>query len=120
MHITIRHGSEIILQKTLDQAEKKVQKLARIIDERNYEAQAHIDILKESGSQNSESMWRATLNIDMAGDRYTASEVSSTPEKAIERSIKEMKDIIRNAKSRHMTMVKRGGGMFKSLSQRFF
>ncbi len=120
MHITIRHGSEIILQKTLDQAEKKVQKLSRIIGERNYEAQAHLDIRKESGSQNSERMWRSTLTIDMAGDRHNASGISSTPEKAIDQSIKEVKSIIRDAKSRQMASMKRTGGMFKALRQRLF
>lgn len=117
MHITIRHGSQIISKKTVDRIQAKLQRLSRIIDERNYEAQVHVDITKESGSKHSESMWRTGVNIDLAGDRYTASEVAATPEKAFDRAAHELKRGIRSTKVRQLEELKRSGSMFKTLQQ---
>jgi ribosome-associated translation inhibitor RaiA len=120
MQIIIRHGSENIAEKTLELVHKKVSKLARVVDERNSEAHVHVDISRESGSQHSDSMWRASINIENAGDRFNASEVAQTPEKAVDQSVCEVKRSIRSARARQRALVKRGGGMFKMLNQRFF
>lgn len=120
MHITIRHGSEIILDKTLERARTKLSKLARLLDERKFESIAQIDIIRESASQHSQQLWRASVNIDMAGESFNASERADSAEKAIDRSVAEIKRSIISARSKHLTMVRKGGGMLKRFTQRFY
>ncbi|MDB4992400.1 MAG: hypothetical protein JWL75_645 [Parcubacteria group bacterium] len=120
MHITIRHGSEIILDKTLERARAKLLKLVRLLDERKFQSIANVDIIRESASQHSQQLWRASVSIDMAGESFIASERADTPDKAIDRSVSEVKRSIISSRSKHLTMVKKGGGIFKRFTQRFY
>jgi ribosome-associated translation inhibitor RaiA len=119
MNIQFRQGSEDISQKLIDRAGAKIGKLSRLINERNYEAQVHVDIERESGSHSSDRMWRTSINLDLAGDRFNASEVGDTAEKATDLAIKELKHELQRAKAKSGTTAKREGGLFKRLMQGF-
>jgi ribosomal subunit interface protein len=113
MNIQFRQGSGHISERVLQRAEGKISKLSKLVTERNYEAQVHVDIEKESGSHNSESLWRSSVNLMLAGDRFNASEVGSTPEKAIDLATKELKREIRRAKTKAESVRKRNGSLLK-------
>ena len=119
MNITFRHGSESISEKLVRRAEGKINGLARFINEQNYEAQVHVDIERESGSQSSDSMWRTSINLDLAGDRFNATETGKTPEKSTDLAIKELKGEITRARTKKQSLFKQGTNMLKRLRQGF-
>lgn len=117
MNIMFRYGSETISDKLIRRAEAKIESLSRYIDEQNHEAQAHVDIERESGSQNSDSMWRTSINLDLGGSRFNASENGNTPEKATDLAIKELKREVQKARTKRHSIFKRGASFLKRLRQ---
>lgn len=115
MNIKFRQGSEELSDKLIERAQTKLSKLSRFITERNYEAQVYVDVERESGSNNSESLWRSSINLDLAGERFNAVCTGSTPDKAVELAIKELKMEIRKAKGKRISIVRRGNGLLKRL-----
>lgn len=119
MNITFRYGSEQISEKLVRRAEGKINGLSRYVNEQNYEAQVHVDIERESGSQNSDRMWRTSINLDLAGERFTAVESGSTPEMSTDLAIKELKSEIKRARTKKQSLFRRGTTMLKRLRQSF-
>jgi len=119
MNIHFRNPSGELSQKLIDRVEKKLTKLQKFVIERNYEAQLFVDINKESGSNTSDNMWRASLNLDLAGDRYNASELANTPETAGDRAIRELMAELRTAHGKQRAEYKRGGSVLKRLVRGF-
>lgn len=115
MNIKFRQGSEELSDRLIERAQAKIAKLSKFIDERNYEALVYVDITRESGATNSESLWRASINFDLAGDRYNAVGTGNTPEKATDLAIKDLKREVRKAKGKHMSIVRRGYEALKQL-----
>jgi ribosome-associated translation inhibitor RaiA len=83
-----------------------------------FESQVRIDIVRESGSQNSDSMWRTSIRLDVAGDHFNASETADMPEKALDLSIKELKRELRRSNAKASASRKKGGSILKRLLQR--
>lgn len=120
MNIKFRQGSEVLSDTLIERAQIKIAKLSRLIVERNYEAQVYVDVEKDSNAHaNSESLWRASINIDLAGDHFNASETGSTPEKATDLAIKQLKRELRTSKKKQESVTRRGAGLLKRLRQGF-
>ncbi len=119
MNIHFRNPSGELTQKLKDRVEKKLGKLQKLVSERNYEAQLFVEIVRESGSNSSDNMWRASLNLDLAGERYNASELADTPETAGDRAIRELMAELRTAHGRQRAIQKRGGSVLKRLVRGF-
>lgn len=115
MNIQFRQGSEELSSKLIDRAQIKLAKLSRLIVEDNSEALVHVDVEKESGSRNSDSMWRSTINMDLAGSSFTAAGSGNTPDKATELAIKELKREVRKAKGKRKSVARRGSELLKRL-----
>lgn len=90
-------------------------KLSRLISEDGVEALIHIDMERESGSRNSDSMWRASINLDRAGKHVNAVKTGETPEKAMELAIKDLKFEVRKAKGKNMSIARRGHELLKRM-----
>lgn len=99
----------------VSRAEKKIERLAKLIDEGKFEAQAYIEISKVTGSQHSEAAWRTSINLDARGDRFHAEAVQDTPEKSTDRAIEEMESELRTHQARERTVRRKGGSFWKSL-----
>lgn len=115
MNITFRQGSEELSSKLIERAEAKLTKLSRLISEDEGEALIHVDMERESGSRNSESMWRVSINLDRAGKHMNAARTGETPEKAMELAIKELKLEVRKAKGKRMSIARRGHELLKRI-----
>lgn len=115
MQIQFHQGSGEISERGLARAQIKLGKLSRFIEERTYEAQVRVDIERESGSQNSDTMWRTSIRLDVAGDHFNSSETAEMPEKALDLSIKELKREIRRSNAKMHESRKKGGGILKRL-----
>jgi ribosome-associated translation inhibitor RaiA len=117
MQIQFHQGSGEISDRGLARAQIKLSKLSRFINETMFESQVRVDVERESGSQNSDSMWRTSIRLDVAGDHFNASETADTPEKALDLSIKELKRELRRANAKTTAARKKGGGILKRLLQ---
>lgn len=115
MNIQFRQGSEELSSKLIERAQTKLTRLSKFIIEDTFEALVHVDVEKESGSRNSDSLWRASINLDLAGKHFNAVCTGETPDKATELAIKELKREVRKAKGRSMSIAKRGSEMLKRL-----
>ncbi len=115
MNIKFRQGSEELSQKLIDRAQIKIAKLSRFITEGNYEAHVYVDVERESGSQKSDALWRSTVTIDMAGDRFLATETGSTAEKAVDLSIKELKRELRRSNKKRTDIIRKSALALKRL-----
>lgn len=115
MNITFRQGSEKLSKRLIDSAQAKLSGLSRFISERNYEAHVYVDVERESGSNNSDSLWRSSINLDLAGERFNALCTAETPDKATELAIKELKREIQKAKGKRMSLARRGSELLKRL-----
>lgn len=115
MNITFRQGSEQLSKKLMDRAQAKLLGLSRFITERDYEAYVYVDVERESGANNSDSSWRSSINLDLAGERFNALRTADTPDKATELAIKELQRELKKAKGKRMSMVKRGNELLKRL-----
>jgi len=119
MNIHFRNPAGELPQRLVDRIEKKLGKLQKFVSERNYEAQLFVEVGRESGSNSSDNMWRASLNLDLAGDRFNASELASTPETAADRTIRELMAELRTAHGKQRAIHKRGGSVLKRLVRGF-
>ncbi len=119
MNIKFRQGSESVPERSIARAQTKLLKLSKLIAERNYEAEVYVDTERESGSHNSERLWRASIHLDLAGDRLNAVAMGNTIDKAIDLAIKELKHELKRANEKRGSLRKRGGGLLKRLQQRF-
>ncbi|HEV7121428.1 MAG TPA: HPF/RaiA family ribosome-associated protein [Candidatus Paceibacterota bacterium] len=115
MEIYFKNTHQDVPGQLLARAEKRIEKLGKLIDEGRFEAQAFMEITKATGSQHSDAAWRATINIDVRGDRFHAASVQNTPEKAADRAIDEMRSELRAHHARERRIRRKADGFWKSL-----
>ena len=119
MNNRIKQGQQHFSERSIAKAESKLGKLSRIVPNRAYESNASVSIERESGSHTSEKMWRASVNLDLAGDRINATMSSRTPEKALNTAIREVKQELTRTLSKRLYSKRRGAGVVKRLQQSF-
>lgn len=115
MNITFRQGSEELSKRLLDRAQAKLSELSRFITERDYEAHVYVDIERESGANNSDTLWRASINLDLGGERFNALCTAGTPDKATALAIRELKRELQKAKGKRMSIARRSNELLKRL-----
>lgn len=118
MNITFRQVSKELSDTLVARAEAKLSSLSRLLHEGNDEPFVYVDIERESGATNSESLWRASINLDSSGELFNAVSTGETPNKAVEVAIKELKREVRKAKGRQKSLARRGHELLKRLRQR--
>lgn len=115
MEIYFKNTHQDVPAQLLARAEKRLEKLGKVIEEGRFEAQAYIEITRATGSHNSDAAWRASINVDARGDRFHAEAVQGTPEKATDRAIDEMRAELRTHRERERRVRRKADGFWKSL-----
>lgn len=115
MNITFRQGPEELSSKLIGRTQIKLTKLSKFFTGRNDEALVYVDVERESGSRNSDSMWRTSVNLDLVGELFNAVGRGSTPDKSTDLAIKELKREVRTAKGRQRSIARRGQDLLKRL-----
>jgi ribosome-associated translation inhibitor RaiA len=119
MNIQFRQGSGELSTKLISQAQTKLAKLERFAPSGpSEESLAYVDVERESGSRNSDRLWRASINLDLGGEVFNAVSNGETPDKATELAIKELKREVSKAKGKQISIARRGQELLKRLRQR--
>src|SRR5581483_7663749 len=103
-----------VQKQLLGRAQKKLLRLRRLIDEGQYEAQAYVEIVRATGSQHSQTAWEARINLDARGQRFHAKALDETPEKALERAVRELRSELRTHHARERSLRRKADGFWKS------
>ncbi|HEX8591565.1 MAG TPA: HPF/RaiA family ribosome-associated protein [Candidatus Paceibacterota bacterium] len=119
MNIQFKNSSGGLSGRLQERIERKLTKLSRITDSETNSANAFFELERAIGSHQSGEVWQVVINIDADGSRFHTSELAETPQKAADKALKEIQTEIRKARGKERTLVKRGGGILKSLRQRF-
>jgi ribosome-associated translation inhibitor RaiA len=104
----------------LTRTEKKIARLDKLTGEGKFEAQAYVEITKATGAHHSEAAWRASINVDAAGDRFHAEASEATPERAADRAVRELESELRTHHARERSIRRKANGFWKSLMQNDF
>ena len=100
-------------------ARKKVEGLRKYCGKDAEHARAYVDLGKESEAHENGRIWRADINFDVNGNRFYAKAVEESMEKAIDKAVSELGSEIKTARKREQSLVKKGGGIIKSLMRGF-
>jgi ribosome-associated translation inhibitor RaiA len=119
MNIQFRNVDGLISQALQERVERKLAKLTFATDSDKSAATAAFDLEKAVGSSKSGQLWQASVTIDSAGNRFYASKLADSPEKAADQALREIRTEVRRAKSRQRTLVRKGNSVFKRLARRF-
>ncbi|MES2931288.1 MAG: HPF/RaiA family ribosome-associated protein [Patescibacteria group bacterium] len=96
-------------------ARKKVEALTKYIGDSKENARAYVDLGKETEAHQNGTIWRADINFDVEGNRFYAKAIENSIEKAIDRSVNELARELQTARKRQQSLMKKGGGVIKSL-----
>mgnify|MGYP001558160313 CR=1 FL=1 len=102
----------------IPRAQRKIERLSKLIDEGRFETQVSVELQKETGSKQSAAAWRASINLDARGERFHADTVQSTPGAAMDRAIAELQAELRTHRTRMQTDQRKNGEFWKLLLQR--
>ena len=119
MNLQYKNSHEALTPALRRKIEQKLTKLAPTADDPQSDSHAFFELNQEVGSHQTGDIWRASINLDSEGTRFFASQLADTPEKAADLAIREITTELRRARGKKRALVKRGGGIFKSLQQRF-
>ncbi len=96
-------------------AQRKVEGLRKFLGNEGEFALAYVDLGKESDAHQNGKFWRADINLDANGSRFYAKAVEESIEKAIDKAVAELGSEIKTARKRQQSLVRKGGGVIKSL-----
>lgn len=119
MLIQFQNTHEELPQQLRDRIEQKLGKLTRYTGKDDNGARVFFEVQREVGAQQTGDVWRASVNVDVGGALFHASELADSPTTAADAALKELRTEMRRAKGKERTLVRKGAGMWKSLHQRF-
>jgi ribosome-associated translation inhibitor RaiA len=102
---------------TLERVRRRVERLARFLDEGRFEAQAFVEVNKDVGSHHSGDVWHASLNLDTRGDRLHSDAMGDRPEKAANKAISELAAELRRYRTRERDTGRKANGMWKKMQR---
>ena len=97
-----------------DYLEKRIRKLDQLIDDADTSAQADIE-LEKYGGQNKGEIFRAEINLQVAGDMLRAEEEAETIREAIDATKEEMMRELRDRKEKQQTKERDGARKAKDM-----
>lgn len=97
----------------------KLTKLGKFIREGTFEPQAYVDLSRESGAVTSDAQWRASINVDLPGVRLNAQAGGTTPEKAVDLALKDLKRELRRVNEKERSYARREASIWKSFKKSF-
>jgi len=100
-------------------ADEKVVMLEKFIDPEDTSVRADIELEKTTGHHKSGDVFRAEINLHLAGDNLRAEYTGEDLYAAIDGAKDAMARELRSRKNKHKTLEKKGGGMIKRLLRGF-
>lgn len=100
-------------------ARRKVEGLQKYLGKRKENARAYVDLGKETDAHQNGRIWRADINLDVDGNRFYAKAVEESIEKAIDQAVSDLASELHTARKREQSLMKKGGGVIKSLMRGF-
>lgn len=119
MLIQFKNTHDELPQPLRDRIEQKLSKLTRHTGKDNEGARAYFEIGREVGSKQTGDIWRASLNVEVGGSLFNASELADSPTKASDRTLAEIRKEMRRARGKERALVRKGNNLWKNLTQRF-
>jgi ribosomal subunit interface protein len=108
-----------IPQKIADRATKKLQSLQKYIAADSGLVSAYVELGRETDAHQAGRVWQALVNLNCDGQVYRAEALEDRIEKAIDRVGGELAKELRRARTRDMTLMRRGGSFLKAFSRGF-
>lgn len=103
----------------INDATKKIQALARFIDESQSSAHAFLELEQAVGSKQQGDIWRAELMIAHAGNQFRAESTKAKLDHAVTTIVRDMGRELRRAKKKEQILVRKGGATIKSFLRGF-
>ena len=117
MNIQFKNSHGGLYPALQERIERKLAKLARLTDTPTHIALASFELERSIGSHQTGDVWQATLNIDANGTRFHSTELADSPERASLKVLREIRTELKRARGKRQALVKRGGGLWKTLHQ---
>lgn len=114
MEIYFKNIHEAISQRLLDATETRLRKLSKLADEGQYESLAYVEIGKATGAHNSGDIWKASINVDIKGERLRSEATADHPARAATRAVDEMKKELRRTHAKEKMLRRRQHSVWKS------
>lgn len=119
MNVQFRNEDGIISPAIQERIERKLAKLSVLTDTEQDSAVATFDLEKAVGSHQNGNIWKASITIVSGGTQFYTDELADSPEKAADSALREIRRQIRKTHGKQRALVRRGGSLFKSITQRF-
>ena len=119
MQIHFKGTNYEITEEASTHARKKLQSIRKLLGKGKHAAYAYVDLGKETEAHANGRIWYADINLDSNGNRFYAKATEETLENAIDRAVNELKSELLTARKREQSLMRKGGGMLKSLMRGF-
>ena len=100
-----------------EHATKKLQGLRKYLKRAHEMAYVYVDLGKETEAHQNGRIWYADINLEWNGEKFYAKALEETLENAVDKATNELKSALQSAREKRQSLVRKGGGMFKSLMQ---
>ena len=101
------------------QVTKKIEALARFVDESTSTAHATIELEQAIGGKQQGDIWRAELMIVQEGVRFRAESTKAKLDHAVTTVVRDVGQELRRAKGKGQTLFKKGGAQVKAFLRGF-
>ncbi len=122
IHFKVAHSPEIereVTEEITNRAEKKLIALKKYLGKKDEVAQVYVELGKISEAHQNGDVWRTQINLDCDGKRYHSAAVAEQQQASIDSATHELEAELRKAKNKSEGMLRRGGGILKSLARGF-
>lgn len=102
-----------------ERAQKKLSSIRKYLGRDADTARAYVELGKISEAHQTGPIWQALINFSFRGGAFRAEAVEETIENALDRATGELAKEVRRSKKKQESLIRRGGALFKMLSQRF-
>lgn len=119
MNIDFKATNYELLPEVRDLAIRKLVPLEKYLNEEKSTAHAYVELGKETEAHNTGRIWRAEINLDVAGARFRATALEETLENALDHASAELARELKSANTRKQSLMKRGGAAVKSMLRGF-
>lgn len=99
---------------------QKIESLRKFMRGKDSAASAYVELGKAVGGQQTGAIWRAEINLDLAGTRFRSESLRETLETALDEAVAEMGRELRRAKRETLHAKRKGGAALKSMLRGFW
>jgi ribosomal subunit interface protein len=100
-------------------AQRKLTTLKKYLGKYDGVAHVYVEFGKDSSAHANGAIWCTQINLDCEGQRYHAKATEETLEGSLDKAMSELESELRKAKDRKQSVLKKSGGMLKSIVRGF-